>query len=38
MLMLEIPRAEEIKPKRIKVKAKTDPKKIEAKETKEAKS
>ncbi len=38
VLTLEIPKAEEEKPKTVKIKAKTEPKKIEAKETKEVKS
>jgi len=38
VLTLEIPKAEEVKPRTVKIKAKAEPKKIEAKETKEAKS
>jgi HSP20 family protein len=38
ILTLEIPRAEEEKPKTVKIKAKTEPQKLEAKETKEGKS
>jgi len=38
VLTLEIPKAEEEKPRTVKLKAKTEPKKIEAKETKEVKS
>ena len=38
VLTLEIPKAEEEKPRTVKIKAKAEPKKLEAKETKEAKS
>ncbi len=38
VLTLEIPKAEEEKPKTVKIKAKAEPKKLEAKETKEVKS
>ena len=38
MLTLEIPKAEEVKPRSVKIKAKAEPKKLEAKESKESKS
>jgi len=38
VLTLEIPKAEEVKPRTVKIKAKAEPKKIEAKETKENKN
>jgi HSP20 family protein len=38
VLTIEIPKAEEEKPKTVKIKAKAEPKKLEAKESKEAKS
>jgi hypothetical protein len=38
VLTLEIPKSEEEKPKTVKVKARTEPKKLEGKETKGVKS
>jgi HSP20 family protein len=38
VLTLDIPRAEEVKPRTVKIKPKSEQKKIEAKETKEAKN